>query len=383
MRAMSLSLPPLSLYVHLPWCVRKCPYCDFNSHEARAIPERDYLKALLEDIEEDLPLIQGRPLSTIFFGGGTPSLMSADFYHRLLEALSRKLPLAPDIEITLEANPGTVEQERFAGYRRAGINRLSIGVQSFDAAQLRALGRIHGPDEALAAVEMARSAGFDNLNLDLMHGLPGQTPAAAMADLERALALAPDHLSWYELTIEPNTAFFKAPPEQPGEDTMGDIEDAGLALLAQRGFRRYEVSAFARGQRECRHNRNYWEFGDYLAVGAGGHGKITLPRDDAILRYQKTRQPSHYLAGHGSRTSQSRRLTESERPLEFFLNALRLVDGVPADLFARRTGLDMAGQAERLERLRNLALMSADPETLACTPMGLRHLNRVLAEFDH
>jgi oxygen-independent coproporphyrinogen-3 oxidase len=377
-----LTLPPLSLYVHIPWCVRKCPYCDFNSHERSEIPEQAYLAALLEDLQGDLDYVQGRAIQSIFFGGGTPSLMSGDFYKTLLTHLRETIGFADDIEITLEANPGTVEQGRFEQYRAAGINRLSIGVQSFNPAHLQALGRIHSADEAIRAATAARNAGFDNFNLDLMHALPGQGRAEALDDLAQAISLNPTHLSWYELTIEPNTAFFSEPPEQPDGDTMADIEDAGFALLAREGYARYEISAFARPGRAARHNLNYWQFGDYLALGAGAHGKISFPADNRILRYQKTRLPEHYLQGQGSRSRQPLELALAERPLEYFLNTLRLVAGAPQDLFSARTGVPLAQVQTALATLESECLLTTKDSNIACSPLGLRHLNHVLARLE-
>ena len=374
------TLPPLSLYVHLPWCVRKCPYCDFNSHERDGdLPEAAYLSALLTDLEQELDDVQGREIISLFFGGGTPSLLSPDFYHRLLSALRERLPFARDIEITLEANPGTVEQDRFTGFRQAGINRLSLGVQSFNDTHLRALGRIHGGAEAIRAAEQARRAGFDNINLDLMHGLPAQTPQQALADLRQAIALAPEHISWYELTIEPNTAFYRAPPTQPDGDTMADTETAGFAVLAEAGYDRYEVSAFARASRQCQHNLNYWRFGDYLALGAGAHGKITRP--DGVYRYRKTRLPGHYLAEDGTRRCGLASVPTDELPGEFMLNALRLVAGVPTGLFSAHTGLPVSHLADPLARARARGLLVNDPHRLACTTLGQRHLNHTLGLF--
>ncbi|HET8730764.1 MAG TPA: radical SAM family heme chaperone HemW, partial [Moraxellaceae bacterium] len=296
-----IALPPLSLYIHVPWCVRKCPYCDFNSHAAGAeLPETAYVDALLADLRQDLDLdlVQGREIASIFIGGGTPSLFSPDAYARLFDGLRRELHFASDIEITLEANPGTVEQAKFRGYRALGVNRLSIGVQSFSPEKLAALGRIHGRDEAVRAAEAARGAGFDNFNIDLMHGLPGQSVAEALADVRQALALAPTHLSWYQLTIEPNTVFYRDPPVLPEDDTLWSIQEEGQTLLAEGGYRQYEVSAYARPERECRHNRNYWMFGDYLALGAGAHGKVTRPASalgqGGVWRYAKTRLPRDY-----------------------------------------------------------------------------------------
>ncbi|MBQ0753971.1 MAG: radical SAM family heme chaperone HemW [Gammaproteobacteria bacterium] len=375
-------LPPLSLYVHLPWCVRKCPYCDFNSHERSDIPEQAYLKALLEDWQTELAHVQGRALQSIFFGGGTPSLMSGDFYHQLIAALRSTIDFADDIEITLEANPGTVEQGRFEQYRAAGINRLSIGVQSFNPAHLHKLGRIHSSNEAIVAAESARQAGFDNFNLDLMHGLPQQSTAQALEDIEQALALQPTHLSWYELTIEPNTAFFHQPPEQPDGDAMADTEEAGFALLAQHGFQRYEISAFAQAGRNARHNMNYWLFGDYLAIGAGAHGKITQPQHNHIMRYQKTRQPDAYMNGQGSRSRQPRQLAPEELTLEYFLNTLRLVEGAPTELFSARTGQPLCVAEDLLRRMGTDHLLSMRNAHIQCSALGLQHLNTVLAKIE-
>ncbi|WP_101675713.1 radical SAM family heme chaperone HemW [Alloalcanivorax mobilis] len=373
---MTLATPPLALYVHVPWCVRKCPYCDFNSHERADVPEQQYLAALLNDIEQDLPWVAGRPIEAVFIGGGTPSLMSAGFYHQLFAGLRERLAFAADAEITLEANPGTLETGRFAGFREAGINRLSIGVQSFQPHQLSALGRIHGPQEARRAAAEARAAGFENFNLDLMHALPGQTTSEALEDLQAALELSPTHLSWYELTIEPNTAFYRAPPTQPDGDTLADMEERGLALLERHGFHRYEISAFARPQRRCRHNLNYWRFGDYLGIGAGAHGKITLADQQRVIRYRKTRLPEHYLAAAG----QARRGEETveDTLFEGLLNGLRLVEGVSLAMLSERTGASEQTIQRRLQPLRQQGLLVAAQERVACTPLGLRHLNTLL-----
>ncbi|MFN3713632.1 MAG: radical SAM family heme chaperone HemW [Alcanivoracaceae bacterium] len=374
---MSTASPiPLSFYIHVPWCVRKCPYCDFNSHERGDIPEQSYLAALQDDLVIEAARAAGRTVKTIFIGGGTPSLMSGDFYRALLTRVRDQLDLATDAEITLEANPGTVEQGRFEAYREAGINRLSIGVQSFNPTHLRALGRIHGRDEAVRAAEAARRAGFDNFNLDLMHGLPEQGRAEALEDLEQAIALGPTHLSWYELTIEPNTAFYSHPPRQPDSDEMADTEEAGFALLARHGYARYEISAFSQPGRRCRHNLNYWEFGDYLGIGAGAHGKVT-DREGRVLRYQKTRLPEHYLAG-GDRTRQQRWLAPDELPTEYFLNTLRLIEGAPTALFGERTGLPLNVIEESLALLRSKHLLTPDTTRIACSELGIRHLNQVL-----
>jgi len=372
---------PLALYVHIPWCVRKCPYCDFNSHPLRGpLDEERYLAALLADLAVDAPLAGGRQVESVFIGGGTPSLVSGRFVGRLLDAVDRQLGLARGAEVTLEANPGTAEAARFRDYRAAGVNRLSIGIQSFADRHLAALGRIHDRAEALAAVELARQARFDNLNLDLMHGLPDQTVGEALADLETALELAPEHLSWYQLTVEPNTAFAAAPPPLPDDDRAWEIEEAGLARLAVAGFAHYEVSAHARPGRQCRHNRNYWEFGDYLGIGAGAHGKLTLG-DGAIERRWKARHPSEYLESAGGAPAGTRRLDPEDLRLEFALNALRLADGVPLGLYSARTGLPAVALAPALQRARELGLLEATREHLVPTPLGRRFLNRLVGLF--
>jgi len=372
---------PLALYVHVPWCVRKCPYCDFNSHPLRgALDEERYLAALLADLAADAPLAGGRRVESVFIGGGTPSLVSGGFVGRLLHAVARQPGLAPAAEVTLEANPGTAEAARFRDYRAAGVNRLSIGIQSFADRHLSALGRIHDRAEALAAVDLARAAGFDNLNLDLMHGLPDQRVGEALADLQTALELAPEHLSWYQLTVEPNTAFAATPPPLPDDDRAWEIEEAGLARLAAAGFAHYEVSAHARPGRQCQHNLNYWEFGDYLGIGAGAHGKLTRS-DGAIERRWKARHPSEYLATAGGKPAGSHRLDPDDLRLEFALNALRLADGVPLHLFTARTGLPITVLAPVLERARALGLLEAAPDRLAPTPLGRRFLNQLIGLF--
>lgn len=377
-----IASPPLSLYIHVPWCVRKCPYCDFNSHEAgAALPEQDYVQALLADLRQDIGMAQGRRIESVFIGGGTPSLFSPQAYEALFAGLRRELVFADDVEITLEANPGTVEQEKFRAYRALGINRLSIGVQSFAPEKLKTLGRIHGRDEALRAAEAARHAGFDNFNLDLMHGLPGQSVEEALADLRQAIALGPTHLSWYQLTIEPNTVFYRDPPALPEDETLWAIQEAGQALLAGAGYRQYEVSAYAQSGRECRHNRNYWEFGDYLALGAGAHGKITRP--EGVWRYAKTRLPRDYLAARlsGRFSASQGTVAHDELVFEFMLNALRLREGVPTVLFMQRTGIPLELIAPTLEELRAQGLLVADENRLACTATGFNYLNTVLQRF--
>ena len=371
--------PPLSLYIHVPWCVRKCPYCDFNSHAIRGeIPESDYLAALIEDLDQDLALVRGRPIESVFIGGGTPSLMSGDFYRQLFEQLRQRLDFQKDAEITLEANPGTLEAGRFSEFREASINRLSIGVQSFNPEHLQALGRIHDREAARKAIESARSAGFENFNIDLMHGLPGQTPEQALRDLEIAMSYQPTHLSWYQLTIEPNTEFFSRPPEIPDDDRLGDIYEAGAAYLHRHGFFDYEVSAWSLPGRESRHNLNYWTFGDYLALGAGGHGKVSL-EDGRLLRYWKTRQPEAYLNRIGSRTAGQEEIEPEDRPLEFMMNALRLRQGVEESLYCERTGLPLSSIAVKLGELRNQGLLTR--EHIQATEQGQRYLNSLLERF--
>ncbi|TWE07509.1 oxygen-independent coproporphyrinogen-3 oxidase [Pseudomonas sp. AG1028] len=374
-------LPPLALYVHIPWCVRKCPYCDFNSHAAGPnLPEEAYVDALLADLDADLVQAHGRPLTSIFFGGGTPSLFSAKALGRLLEGVERRIPFAGDIEITLEANPGTFEQEKFAAYRRLGINRLSIGVQSFQAEKLKALGRIHDGDEAVRAADMARAAGFDNFNLDLMHGLPDQSLDDALGDLRIAIAQAPTHLSWYQLTVEPNTVFWNQPPVLPEDDTLWDIQEAGQALLAEHGYAQYEVSAYAQPERMARHNLNYWTFGDFLGIGAGAHGKLSTP-DGRISRTWKTRLPKDYLDSAKRYSAGERLLTAEELPFEFLMNVLRLSDGCSAELFSQRTGLPLEQLAEAREQAQRRGLLQADPARLTATREGQLFLNDLLQYF--
>jgi putative oxygen-independent coproporphyrinogen III oxidase len=374
-------LPPLALYIHIPWCVRKCPYCDFNSHAAGPdIPEDAYVSALLDDVDRELPGILGRPLTSIFFGGGTPSLFSAAALGRLLDGLRARLPMAADVEITLEANPGTFEQDKFIAYRQLGINRLSIGVQSFQADKLEALGRIHSGDEALRAAEMARRAGFDNFNLDLMHGLPNQHQEEALDDLRQAIALAPTHLSWYQLTLEPNTVFWNQPPQLPEDDILWDIQEAGQALLASAGFAQYEVSAYARPGRAARHNLNYWSFGDFIGIGAGAHGKLTAV-DGTVRRTWKTRLPKDYLNLAKPFMAGEKVLTPDELPFEFLMNALRLTEGVPAALFTARTGLPLSALAESRALAEQKGLLLADPARLAATARGQLFLNDLLQLF--
>jgi oxygen-independent coproporphyrinogen-3 oxidase len=380
---MTSTLPPLGLYVHLPWCIRKCPYCDFNSYEQRGVlPERDYVSALLRDLDSDLPLVGQRELTSIFVGGGTPSLFSGAAIAALLDGIRARIPMSGDVEVTLEANPGAAETERFGEFRAAGVNRLSIGVQSLRQNSLEALGRIHGPAEAIAAVRAAQAAGFANVNVDLMYGLPGDSVAGAVDDLEQVLALAPAHLSWYQLTLEPNTHFERHPPELPDDDSVISIEDAGRALLANRGYERYEVSAYARPGFRCRHNLNYWEFGDYLGIGAGAHGKLTVA-PGAIERRVKTRNPRTFLelAGTAAVSTTERIESPGDIVTEFLMNALRLVDGVGAGLLTDRTGQPLERIQAGLSKARARGWITTDAARLRATPGGLQHLNRLLAEI--
>jgi putative oxygen-independent coproporphyrinogen III oxidase len=376
--------PPLSLYIHFPWCVRKCPYCDFNSHPLReTLPEQAYVDALLADLEQELPLVWGRTVRTIFMGGGTPSLFSVAAIERLLSGVRARLPLNPDAEITLEANPGTVEQEKFAGYRDAGVNRLSIGVQSFSATQLRTLGRIHSADNALEAARAARAAGFDNFNLDLMFGLPGQTVEQALADLAAATGLEPAHLSWYQLTIEPNTLFHNSPPELPDDDRKWAIQQAGQSFLAGQGYTQYEVSAYARAARHCRHNLNYWRFGDYIGIGAGAHGKLTDGGHGRITRRWKKRHPNDYLssAGGAGCIAGQRQLSAEEAVFEFALNRFRLREGFTLEDFRAASGLDPKAIGPLLEQAAAAGLLTLHDEHVVHTETGWRFLDDLIERF--
>ncbi len=372
---------PLALYLHFPWCVKKCPYCDFNSHTAGDDPPRaQYVDALLEDLAAEAAAADGRPLTSVFLGGGTPSLFAGAEIGRVLDGVRRLFALEPGAEITMEANPGTVERHHLSGYREAGVNRLSLGAQSFDAGCLERLGRIHGPAEIAAAVADARAAGFDNLNLDLMFALPGQTPAMAAADLEAALALAPEHLSLYQLTLEPNTVFHRRPPAGlPDDDAAADMQEAAIERLAAAGFARYEISAYARAGRECRHNLNYWRYGDYLAAGAGAHGKLTLA-DGTVLRYRKPLHPAEYRRRAGQRDEQPE-LTADERLFEFMLNGLRLTGGFSEGDLAARTGLDPALVRPRFHELAGRGLLERTGRNWRPTGLGLRFLNDLQGAF--
>jgi putative oxygen-independent coproporphyrinogen III oxidase len=375
-----MQTPPLSLYVHFPWCIQKCPYCDFNSHPlGDELPQQAYVQRLIEDLGGEKHRAYGRVVESIYFGGGTPSLFSPAAFSRLIGAIRELMPLAHNVEITVEANPGALDQRHFDGYLAAGVNRLSIGAQSFAPRQLRALGCIQGTDDIHRAVAAARAAGFRRINLDLMHGLPGQNAAGASADLRAAFAAGVDHISWYQLTIEPKTTFARQPPALPDEETLAEIESAGLSLLASGGFRRYEVSAFARPGQEARHNINYWRFGDYIGIGAGAHGKWSDPATGRILRTTKPAQPRLYLSAADTDLRIERPIQAAELPAEFMLNVLRLTEGVPSELFARRTGLPFAQITPTVNRLVDRQLLQ--PGRLALTPTGLRFLDSVVAEF--
>jgi oxygen-independent coproporphyrinogen-3 oxidase len=375
------ALPPLSLYVHVPWCVRKCPYCDFNSHEVRGeVPQREYVDALLADLELALPAIWGRKVHTVFIGGGTPSLLDPAAVDALLAGIRARLPLTPGAEVTLEANPGTFERQRFAGYYAAGVNRLSLGVQSFAPHHLSALGRIHDADEARRAAEAALMI-FGNVNLDLMYALPAQTLDEARRDVAEAVAFGTPHLSFYQLTLEPNTLFHRRPPPLPDEDAAADIEEAVHGALASAGYAQYETSAFAKAGRECAHNVNYWRFGDYLGIGAGAHSKISSPaRIERELRYK---QPRQYLeqVGRGAPVQERHGVPRDEVGFEFMLNALRLTAGVPASLFAERTGYPLALVTRPLAEAVRRGLMDDDPQWLRATALGRRFLSDVQALF--
>lgn len=377
------ALVPLSLYIHMPWCVRKCPYCDFNSH---AVPdgklsldlEHEYLQALVADFKTQVDFAQGRQIHSVFIGGGTPSLISAKGYVWLFNQLKNMIVFESDCEITLEANPGTVEHDPFAGYLAAGINRLSIGVQSFNTEHLQKLGRIHSNQDAVSAIHLAREAGFKRINVDLMHGLPEQSVEQALYDLKMAVEHGATHVSWYQLTIEPNTVFFRTQPILPTDDVLEEIQIQGEAYLKAHGFVNYEVSAW-RKEKPSAHNLNYWQFGDYLAIGAGAHGKVTQP--DGVYRFQKTRLPKDYLAKVPAEHIQFKRIEADEMPFEFMMNALRLNQGVDAQLYAERTGLSLDRLDELLNSLRSRKLMVEDKARISCTEQGHVFLNSVLDHF--
>ena len=370
-------LPPLALYVHIPWCVRKCPYCDFNSHERSGVlPEAEYLDALNRDLEASLPDIWGRRVISVFIGGGTPSLFSPASIDALLSAVRARVMLDPDAEITLEANPGTVEAARFRGFRSAGVNRISIGIQSFDERMLAALGRIHSSDEARRAIDAAL-ASFDNVNLDLMYGLPSQRAEMARADLEQGIACGVPHISAYQLTIEPNTVFWSKPPQLPEHDLSADMQLAAEEILARAGYEHYETSAFARPGRRCRHNLNYWEFGDYVGIGAGAHGKLSFA--DRVTRHSRAKQPNEYMKPNS--VAEHHVVPAGELPFEFMLNALRLVEGFDVPLFNQRTGLPLSTVESRLADAESKGLLTRDWKRVRPTERGRHFLNELLGEF--
>ncbi|ACR67521.1 YggW family oxidoreductase [Edwardsiella ictaluri] len=374
-----LKLPPLSLYIHIPWCVQKCPYCDFNSHAQKGeIPQQAYVDHLLADLDQELPRVAGRTISTLFIGGGTPSLLSGEALQHLLDGVRARLPLAADAEITMEANPGTVEAERFSAYQRAGVNRISIGVQSFSADKLQRLGRIHGPQEAIAAARLARTLGLRSFNLDLMHGLPQQSREEALDDLRQAIALNPPHLSWYQLTIEPNTLFGSRPPRLPDDDALWEIFEQGDRLLRESGYQQYETSAYALPGRQCQHNLNYWRFGDYLGIGCGAHGKLTFA-DGRIERHAKTRHPRGYM--QGNYLDQRQQVAMAERPFEFFMNRFRLLEPAPRADFSAYTGVDQATIRPQLEAALTQGYIRETPSHWQVTPHGKLFLNSLLELF--
>ena len=374
-------LPPLSLYIHIPWCVRKCPYCDFNSHEARdPLPEQGYVDALIADLEAALPSVWGRRVYTVFFGGGTPSMFSAAGIEQIINAVRARVPLSVDAEITLEANPGTFEAEKFRAFRAAGINRLSVGIQSFNGAHLKALGRIHDDREACAAVEIAMR-NFDNVNLDIMYGLPGQSIAEASQDIERAIGYSPQHISAYHLTLEPNTVFHRYPPQLPDDDMAAQMQLTLEATLAAHNYLHYETSAFARPERQSRHNLNYWTFGDYLGIGAGAHSKISFA--DRISRQMRYKQPKQYLksAAAGNAIHESHDVSLRDIPFEFMMNALRLNEGFAAELFEARTGVPLTIALKQLELAERRQLITRDHRRTVPTELGRRFLNDLLQIF--
>ncbi len=372
-------LPPLSLYIHIPWCVQKCPYCDFNSHALKGeVPHQEYVDHLLADLDADLPLSGNRALSSIFIGGGTPSLLSAEGMQSLLDGVRARLPLSADAEITMEANPGTVEADRFSGYQRAGINRISIGVQSFSPEKLTRLGRIHGPEEAKRAARLAAGLGLRSFNLDLMHGLPDQTLEEALDDLRQAIALNPPHLSWYQLTIEPNTLFGSRPPVLPDDDALWDIFAQGHALLTAAGYQQYETSAYAKPGYQCQHNLNYWRFGDYLGIGCGAHGKITRA-DGRILRTVKTRHPRGYM--RGTYLDQRNEVQAEDLPFEFFMNRFRLLEPAPRSEFSAYTGLAESVVRPQIDAALAQGYLTETTTHWQVTDHGKLFLNSLLEGF--
>ena len=374
---------PLSLYIHIPWCVKKCPYCDFNSHAQNGeLPEKLYVDRLLEDLAQDLPRVGDRPIRTVFIGGGTPSLFSANSYQRLLDGVRARIAIAPDAEITLEANPGTIEHGQFSDYRAVGINRISLGVQSFSTDHLKRLGRIHSGQEVLHAVEELKRGGFENFNLDLMHGLPSQTLTQAIEDLHQAIALKPTHLSWYQLTLEPNTVFYSKPPKLPDDDQLADIEEAGKKVLQQASYEQYETSAYAKDKFFCQHNLNYWRFGDYLGIGAGAHGKITDFQTGVIHRIWKKKQPKAYLDSAHTMVGGVEKVVSNQVPFEFMLNVLRLKEGFTAEEYEQSTGQTFLEiETKVLQAVRQGFLIIEENKKIRPSELGARFLNDVLLLF--
>ncbi|PHM69003.1 radical SAM family heme chaperone HemW [Xenorhabdus sp. KJ12.1] len=374
-----LKLPPLSLYIHIPWCVQKCPYCDFNSHALKGdVPHQEYVEHLLTDLRHDLPMVEGREVSTIFIGGGTPSLLSAEGMQRLLDGVRELLPLSPQAEITMEANPGTVEADRFSAYQQAGINRISIGVQSFGSDKLIRLGRIHGPEEAKRAARLADGLGLRSFNLDLMHGLPNQTLDEALNDLRQAIELSPPHLSWYQLTIEPNTNFGSRPPVLPDDDALWDIFSQGHKLLTEAGYQQYETSAYAKQDYQCQHNLNYWRFGDYLGIGCGAHGKISF-EDGRILRTVKTKHPRGYMQGRY--LDKQHQVAHDDRPFEFFMNRFRLLEAMPRKDFSDFTGLPESTIRQQIDAALAKGYITESDTHWQITKHGKLFLNSLLEMF--
>jgi putative oxygen-independent coproporphyrinogen III oxidase len=376
-----LQLPPLSLYIHIPWCVQKCPYCDFNSHgqKQQTLPEMEYVSHLLADLAEDSALVGNRPIHSIFIGGGTPSLFSAQAIDKLLKGVRERVNLLADAEITLEANPGTVESQRFAGYVQAGVNRISIGVQSFQADKLLGLGRIHDDDQARTAADIAHQVGLNSFNLDLMHGLPKQSLSDAMFDIKTALAQNPPHLSWYQLTIEPNTQFHSKPPKLPEDELLWDIQEQGHTLLEAAGYEQYEISAYSKVGQQCQHNLNYWRFGDYLGIGCGAHGKITLPEQNKIVRTVKVKHPKGYMDLTKAYTSSSQSVLAADLPFEFFMNRLRLVEPCPKADYQKYTGTPLTNDVQaNLQNAIAKGLISESASHWQVTPLGRRYLNTLL-----
>ena len=378
---LTLKLPPLSLYIHIPWCVQKCPYCDFNSHgqKQQVLPETEYVSHLLDDLTEDVKLVGNRAIHSIFIGGGTPSLFSPQAIHTLLKGVKKRVNLLADAEITMEANPGTMESQRFGDYVKAGITRISIGIQSFQPEKLTALGRIHDENQALKATKLAKSIGLNSFNLDLMHGLPKQSLEDAMFDLNTAITQQPPHLSWYQLTIEPNTQFHSKPPKLPEDELLWDIQEQGDELLRRAGFEQYEISAYSQAGQQCQHNLNYWRFGDYLGVGCGAHGKITLANENKIIRTVKVKHPKGYMDLTRSYTSEKKVVPKQGLPFEFFMNRFRLLEPCPKSDYEDFTGMPLDNATKHnLETAITRGLLVESSNEWQVTPLGRRYLNTLL-----